>query len=222
MVLDMAYAYLENCRKEEKNRLIKSLIPSFLLLVRKRSQYKRAFPKSYIDMQSRVSLQADIGEHVVVRKDCEIGEDVAIGRFTTIGPKTIMNGAGKINIGSFGSIAPECLFWSENHKTDQKSTFPFEQFQLGKETSTSIYEGADINIGHDVWIGQRAIILAGANIGHGCVVAAGAVVPKGSYEPYSVIAGVPAKAVKKRFDEKRIQELIEEAWWNKDAKAIFK
>ena len=69
-------------------------------------------------------------------------------------------------------------------------------------------------IGNDVWIGEMVLILEGIKIGDGAIIAAGAVVTK-DIEPYSIVGGVPARLIKKRFTEKQIQYLLEYCWWNK-------
>ena len=68
-------------------------------------------------------------------------------------------------------------------------------------------------VGNDVWIGKRVIIKAGIKIGDGAVIGAGSVVTK-DVPPYAVVAGVPAKVIKYRFDEKTISDLLESEWWD--------
>lgn len=68
-------------------------------------------------------------------------------------------------------------------------------------------------IGNDVWIGQNAIVLNGVKIGDGAIVAAGAVVTK-DVDPYSIVGGVPAKIIKKRFSEHVTIKLLELKWWD--------
>ena len=70
-----------------------------------------------------------------------------------------------------------------------------------------------IVIGNDVWIGGRATILRGVTIGDGAVVGAGAVVTR-DVEPYTVVGGVPARPIKKRFPEPVIDKLEELCWWD--------
>ena len=71
-----------------------------------------------------------------------------------------------------------------------------------------------VRIGNDVWIGDGAMILGGHVIGDGAIVAAGAVVTK-DVEPYTIVAGVPARSVRKRFSDDEIHFLEELRWWDK-------
>lgn len=71
-----------------------------------------------------------------------------------------------------------------------------------------------VRIGNDVWIGDGAMILGGHVIGDGAIVAAGAVVTK-DVEPYTIVAGVPARPVRKRFSDDEIHFLEELRWWDK-------
>lgn len=68
-------------------------------------------------------------------------------------------------------------------------------------------------IGNDVWIGNGAIVLRGVNVGDGAVIGAGAVVTK-DVEPYTIVVGVPARPLKKRFSDEIISELLHLQWWN--------
>ena len=70
----------------------------------------------------------------------------------------------------------------------------------------------DIVIGNDVWIGYEAVIMAGVHIGNGAIIAARAVVTK-DVPPYTIVGGVPARPIRKRFDEEVIQELETLQWW---------
>lgn len=75
-------------------------------------------------------------------------------------------------------------------------------------------EHIQIVIGNDVWIGNDVRIMEGVTIGDGAVIATGSVVTK-DVEPYTVVAGIPAKSIKKRFDDDKIAKLIEFKWWDK-------
>lgn len=70
-----------------------------------------------------------------------------------------------------------------------------------------------VNIGNDVWIGNNVTILDGIQIGDGSIVAAGSMVTK-DVAPYTIVGGIPAKPIKKRFTDEQINELLELKWWD--------
>ncbi len=74
-------------------------------------------------------------------------------------------------------------------------------------------DGAAVVVGNDVWIGTNAILLAGVHVGDGAVIAAGAVVTK-DVPAYTVVGGVPARELRKRFDKVTAEKLLKTAWWN--------
>lgn len=71
------------------------------------------------------------------------------------------------------------------------------------------------SIGHDVWIGARAVVMDGVRIGDGAVIAAGSVITK-DVPPYAIVGGVPAKIIRHRFGEELIQQLLIAPWWDDD------
>ena len=77
----------------------------------------------------------------------------------------------------------------------------------------------DAVIGNDVWIGDQAIIMSGVHIGDGAVIAAGSVVTK-DVEPYAIVAGVPAKVLRYRFEQSQIEALCKLKWWDKSEEWI--
>ncbi len=81
------------------------------------------------------------------------------------------------------------------------------------EVATAWDNKGDIVIGNNVWIGYDAIIMAGVNIGDGAIIGARAVVTK-DVEPYSIVGGVPAKEIRKRFAPDVVAKLLELKWWN--------
>ncbi len=126
----------------------------------------------------------------------------------------------KLKIGKFCSIAcgTKFLFNSANHALDSLSTYPFplffEEWNLEKEKVTDAWDNrGDIVIGNDVWIGYEAVILSGVTIGDGAIIGTRAVVTK-DVPPYTIVGGVPAKPIRKRFDEKVIKELLKIKWWD--------
>lgn len=126
----------------------------------------------------------------------------------------------RLIIGKFCSIAcgAKFLFTSANHTLKSLSTYPFplffEEWNLNKKHVKSAWDNkGDIVIGNDVWIGYEAVILSGVHIGDGAIIGTRAVVTK-DIPPYTVVGGIPAKEIKKRFDEKTINKLQQIQWWN--------
>lgn len=126
------------------------------------------------------------------------------------GPLNISYGSPEefhLKIGSYVSISPNVLFLLANeHNTNTISTFPFlnQRFGMGAEAKSK----GNIIVEDDVYIGSNAIICSGVHIHRGVVIAAGAVVTK-DVPPYAVVAGVPAKVVKYRFNESIINRLMQ-------------
>ena len=126
----------------------------------------------------------------------------------------------KLIIGKFCSIAcgAKFLFNSANHTLASLSTYPFplffEEWELDKKNVAVSWDNkGDIIIGNDVWIGYEAVILAGVKIGDGAIIGTRAVVTK-DVPPYTIVGGVPAKPIKKRFDEDVISDLPCIKWWD--------
>lgn len=126
----------------------------------------------------------------------------------------------KLKIGKFCSIAcgAKFIFTSANHSLKSLSTYPFpiffEEWGLDVKNIREAWDNkGDIVIGSDVWIGYEAVILSGVTIGDGAVVGARAVVTK-DVPPYTVVGGVPARPIKKRFDEQTIDRLLKLRWWD--------
>jgi virginiamycin A acetyltransferase len=124
----------------------------------------------------------------------------------------------KLKIGKFCMIASGVTFIMNgaNHLSNAISSFPFAIF--GGDWSDAMdgksYPAkGDTIIGNDVWIGYKATIMPGINIGDGAIIAANATVVK-DVEPYSVVGGNPARELKRRFDEETIEKLLEIKWWD--------
>lgn len=126
----------------------------------------------------------------------------------------------RLTIGKFCSIAcgAKFLFNSANHALGSLSTYPFpiffEEWGLPVEDVSRAWDNkGDIVVGSDVWIGYEAVILAGVTIGDGAIIGARAVVA-GDVPPYTIVGGVPARPIRKRFSGDVIEALLELRWWD--------
>lgn len=126
----------------------------------------------------------------------------------------------RLRIGKFCSIAcgAKFLFNCANHSLRSLSTYTFplfyDEWELDKADVASAWDNkGDIVIGNDVWIGFEAVIMAGVHIGNGAIIGARAVVTK-DVAPYTIVGGVPARAIRKRFDDATISRLEGLRWWD--------
>ncbi len=125
----------------------------------------------------------------------------------------------RLVIGKFCQIAAgvEFIMNDANHQMNAVSTFPFytlEGWDAQQPASSDMPFKGDTVIGNDVWIGQNAVILPGVNIGDGAIIGANSVVGS-NIEPYTIVAGNPARAIRKRFDDELIDLLLKFKWWDK-------
>lgn len=98
------------------------------------------------------------------------------------------------------------------------STYPFplffEEWGLDKKDVAASWDNkGDIVIGNDVWIGYEAVVMAGVTIGDGAVIGTRAVVTK-DVPAYTIVGGIPAKTIRKRFPEETIDALLALKWWD--------
>ena len=125
------------------------------------------------------------------------------------------------HIGKFCSIGPNVVAGLGNHPVEKNVTTSPRLFLKGKFLLEDRYDQfAIVTIGNDVWIGRGATILSGVTIGDGAVIAANATVTK-DVEPYTIVGGVPAHFIRRRFDERIIEKLLEIKWWDWDYEKIY-
>ena len=125
-------------------------------------------------------------------------------------------------IGKFTAIASDVRLNALEHPIERvsqhKITYRANEYFLGAKLDSAFRErrrSQRVAIGHDVWIGHGAIVMPGVRIGHGAVVAAGAVVTK-DVDVYAIVAGVPARFVRWRFEPKISERIIALGWWDWD------
>lgn len=126
----------------------------------------------------------------------------------------------RLIVGKFCSIAcgARFIFNSANHTLSSLSTYPFpiffEEWDLDVADITKAWDNkGDIIIGNDVWIGYEAVILSGVTIGDGAVIGARTVVTK-DVAPYTIMGGLPARPIRKRFPQETIDALLKMRWWD--------
>lgn len=130
----------------------------------------------------------------------------------------------KLIIGKFCQIAAgvEFVMNGANHQMNAASTYPFYIFEGWDEDvpdKADMPLKGDTVVGNDVWIGQNATILPGVHIGDGAIIGLNSVVGR-DVPPYTVVAGNPARQIRKRFDDETIGLLERLEWWNKPVDEI--
>lgn len=147
--------------------------------------------------EGKLGYAANIGNHSEIYAE--------IGNFTCIGSnvKTII---ATHPLYPFASINPVFYSIRDKNRFSFVKTNKYKEYKLYNDRY-------GVSIGNDVWIGSNVILMGGIKIGDGAVVAAGAVVTK-DVEPYSIVAGVPAKFIRKRFNDNDVEFLNSIQWWN--------
>lgn len=159
-------------------------------------------------------------------------KNIIVGDFTYIADKEFESHVtyhyefnnDKLIIGKFCQIASgvEFVMNGANHQMNAVSTFPFytlEGWEQVPPTQEDLPIKGDTIIGNDVWIGQNATILPGVYIGDGAIIGANSVVGS-DIEPYTIVAGNPARTIRKRFDDELIEIMIKLRWWDKSVEEI--
>ena len=189
-----------------------SLFDQFEWLVSRKQKIKKngstAHWGAYVDSKTELAGNNKFGKGTHIN-------DSKIGRHTYVVNARIVNA----QIGAFCSIGPEVSIGGlGSHPINWLSTHPAfysTRQQSGKTFAlTDLFDELRPNkIGNDVWIGARALILDGVNIGDGAIVAAGTVVIK-DVPPYAIVGGVSAKVIRFRFDSAVVEALLKWQWWN--------
>lgn len=186
-------------------------------------------------MRSRVYPRPHDGQTVYL-KDVITGPNVEVGEYTIYNdfvrdPRDFeknnvlyhypINGD-RLVIGRFCSIAcgAKFMFTSGNYSMQSLAnyTFPifFDEWGLDAKDICNAWDNkGDTVIGNDVWIGYEAVIMPGVKIGDGAVIGTRALVTK-DVPPYTIVGGVPAKPIRRRFDDATVEKLEALRWWDWD------
>jgi len=194
---------------------------------------KMKYPCKGLPYESEIIKRCVFLKHFITRKNIEVGD------FTYYddpnGPERFEKEnvlyhypffKEKLIIGKFCAIATKTKFImsSANHKIDGFSSYPFTVFGHGweKQMDASLFPfKGDTIVGNDVWFGYDSTIMPGLTISDGSIIASKAVITK-DVPPYTIVGGNPAKIIRRRFDEKTIEELLKIKWWNWDREKITK
>lgn len=180
--------------------------------------------RHWIYRRTGLKLRRNLGCKPVSPKDIIMADTAFLGANTlfdencTIADYSyIMGGLLKTtHVGKYCSIALNVTIGADRHPTDWLSTHPFQY------NGTDNFEHVKITtIGNDVWIGTNAVILTGVYVGDGAIIGASAVVTK-DVPPYAIVAGVPAKIIRYRFNQDIINKLLELKWWDLDHHLLYK
>ena len=186
-------------------------------------QFKRRnFIKSHkkigttISSKSNGYFNVNFGGENAVPEGCSFSGEIFLGYRTTLGKNNLISG--KVRIGKYCQLGMNVAIHGSNHPISYLSTY----------INTRLFDGLSelksekqITIGNDVWVGHAVIILGGVAIGNGAIIAAGSVVTK-DVEPYSIVAGNPAKIIRKRFSLNIIKEIEQLKWWDKNDEELKK
>ncbi len=177
--------------------------------------------------QPKITRTPVIHETARVR-DSEIGNYVEIHEFAQVRDSVVGDycylqeyvGLLNTDMGKFCAIAAMVRIGAPNHPyervTQHRLTYTPEYYWPAQQRDADFFvrRGTDrVTVGNDVWMGLGVIILPGVKVGDGAVVAAGAVVTR-DVEPYTVVGGVPARMIKRRFASDAAQRLQKLQWWN--------
>lgn len=182
---------------------------------------KRKFPNAIIDNGCCFTDDSHIGRNSHLFANCIVNHSL-IGNYTYIGRNSLIQNT---KIGNYCSISHEVICGLGRHPLDLFSTSPVFYRRNNPlylqivNKNIEFEEYLPINIGHDVWIGARAIIMDGVNVGDGAVIAAGAIVTK-DVPPYAIVGGIPAKILKYRSKRGFVIKQQKE-WWNYDPESVL-
>lgn len=144
---------------------------------------------------------------ITIKGNSLVDRHTMLGAHSYIGYGVFISSA---SIGRYCSIGNYVSIGPGEHSLKLGSTHAYFSNQNGESLTKD-----PVALGPDVWVGGGAIILRGVNVGCGAVIGAGAVVTK-DVPPYAIVVGVPAKIIRYRFSQNKIEKFLQSSWWNAD------
>jgi acetyltransferase-like isoleucine patch superfamily enzyme len=188
-----------------------SLLRNYFTFSRLKAQFagRKLSWLAFYDAGSEISPKAAIQRFVNIRES-------TIGAYSYIGHTSNIFRA---QIGKFCSVSRYVNIGLSSHPINTVSSSPIF-FSANNVTGhrwidKDVYDDRPdpVAIGNDVWIGMNTTIMGGVTVGNGAVIAAHSVVTK-DIPPYAIVAGIPAKIIRYRFDDELIKQLEESNWWD--------
>ena len=203
---------------------ISRLLPQFIKAKIKRAIISRRY-SVHLYKNITVSLDTKFDGKSVVNRNCNIsGSYIGLGTFIAPNSQLIQAKIGRFcsigqNVQTRFGLHPSRKFVSTHpafFSLQKRAGFTFVKEQCFEEHKYIDKEKKYfVEIGNDVWIGNNVLIMDGITIAAGAIIAAGAVVTK-DVRPYTIVGGVPAKEIKKRFNEDEVEFLLDFKWWEQD------
>lgn len=181
--------------------------------------YKYKFSGNRLSIRYLAKLSnCKFGIHNTVYEGAEL-VDFNMGDYSYVGPRSRLI---KATLGKYTCVAPEVIVGLGKHPARNYVSIHPAFFSTNSQAGITFVSRACFdehercNIGNDVWIGARAVVLDGVSIGDGAIVGAGAVVTK-DVPAYAVVGGVPARVLRYRFEPEEVDFLLRFKWWNRDS-----
>ncbi len=184
---------------------------------------RKRFSSAIIDEGCSFNNKTKLGYNSRVLSNCVLNNS-ELGSFSYVGKNCLIQNT---IIGKYCSIANNVSIGLGKHPTKHFTTSPlfykrnnpFKINLVDKDLEFSEYKKTIVE--NDVWIGYGAIVMDGIKISNGSIIGAGSIVTK-DIPPYAIAVGIPAKIIKFRFDNNKIDKLIKSSWWDNDPYEIKK
>lgn len=142
--------------------------------------------------------------------------ELEVGRYSTFGGNNRV--FGRVSVGRYCQVGPFVSFYATDHPSSQMTTYVNSMLFGGRLKGRIV--SAPISVGNDVWVGHGAVILKGVTIGDGAVIGAGAVVTQ-QVDPFEIVAGNPARSLRKRFTPEARAVVADLRWWELDPEQLL-